>query len=314
MKSWSNIATFIQVAESQSFVQAANVLSLSPPAVSKAIAKLEEELGVKLLHRTTRSVSLTPEGERFYEGVKPLLAEMDALTTELSDSAKAPKGRLRISMGSAYGRIWGTRLMPDFLKRHPQISVELLLDDRNVDLAAESIDIALRIGPLPDSANLIARRLFTDPLITCATPDYLERAGYPNHPNDLERHNCLNFRNRKTGRPMPWLFTLNGQVERKLVSGNLTINDGEAVGRSATIGLGISQMPGYMAAEDLKAGRLKEVLPGYRPPEVPITALYLERRLVSPRIQAFIDFMTLKVANTSTQHTDVSSHRAQLKQ
>lgn len=291
MKSLSNVTTFIQVAESQSFVQAANALGLSAPAVSKAIAKLEAELGVKLLHRTTRSVSLTPEGERFYEGVTPLMQEMDALTTELTESLNQPQGRLKVSMGAAYGRIWGTRLMPDFLKQYPQLSVELFLDDQDVDLAADGIDVALRIGVLPDSANLIARRLFTVPLITCATPAYLEQAGYPCHPDDLDHHNCLNFRNRKTGRPMPWFFTMDGQVERKQVKGNLTIDDGEAVGRSAIAGLGISQMPGYMASAALDQGLLIEVLREYRPPEVPITALYLERRLVSPRIRAFVDFM-----------------------
>jgi LysR family transcriptional regulator for bpeEF and oprC len=291
MKSLNNVTTFIQVAESQSFVQAANFLGLSPPAVSKAIAKLEEDLGVKLLHRTTRSVSLTPEGEQFYDGVKPLIAEMAALTTDLTESLSEPQGRLKISMGSAYGRIWGTQLMPTFLRRYPRISVELSLDDQDVDLAAEGVDVAFRIGSLPDSANLIARHLFTDPLITCATPDYLEQAGCPTHPDDLAHHNCLNFRNRKTGRPMPWLFTVDGKVDRRVVNGNLTIDDGEAVGRSAIAGVGISQMPGYMAAEALKQGLLQEVLRDYRPPEIPITALFLERRLVSPRIQAFIDFM-----------------------
>lgn len=291
MKSLSNVTTFIQVAESQSFVQAANALGLSAPAVSKAIAKLEAELGVKLLHRTTRSVSLTPEGERFYEGVTPLVQEMTALTTELTESLSQPQGRLKVSMGTAYGRIWGTQLMPAFLKQYPQLSVELSLDDQDVDLAAEGIDVALRIGVLPDSANLIARRLLTDPLITCATPAYLEQAGYPCHPDDLDHHNCLNFRNRKTGRPMSWFFTMDGQIERKQVKGNLTIDDGEAVGRSAIAGLGISQMPGYMAAIALEQGLLIEVLREYRPPEVPITALYLERRLVSPRIRAFVDFM-----------------------
>ncbi|MEM1367618.1 MAG: LysR family transcriptional regulator [Cyanobacteria bacterium P01_H01_bin.15] len=291
MKSLSNVTIFIQVAESLSFVQAANALSLSAPAVSKAIAKLEDELGVRLLHRTTRSVSLTPEGERFYEGITPLLQEMTALSTELTESLSQPQGRLKVSMGGAYGRIWGTQLMPAFLKQYPQISVELSLDDRDVDLAADGIDVAVRIGMLPDSANLIARRLFTDPLITCATPAYLEQAGCPRHPDDLKHHNCLNFRNRKTGRPMPWLFTMDGQVERRQVKGNLIIDDGEAVGRSAIAGLGISQMPGYIAETALEQGLLREVLHEYRPPKVPITALYLQRKLVSPRIRAFVDFM-----------------------
>jgi len=291
MKSLSNLTTFLHVAECQSFVQAANTLGLSPPAVSKAVAKLEDELGVKLLHRTTRSVSLTPEGERFYEEVKPLMQKMAVLTTELTESLSEPQGQLKISMDCAFGRVWGTRLMPAFLKKYPRVSVELSLDDRYVDLAAERVDIAIRIGILPDSALLIARRLFTDPMITCAAPIYLNQAGYPTHPDHLADHNCLNFRNHNTGRSMPWLFSVDGKVERRIVSGNLTIDDDEAVCRSAIAGVGISQMSGYMAAEALEQGLLKEVLHDYRPPEVPITALYLERRLVAPRIQAFIDFM-----------------------
>ncbi len=291
MKSLSNLTIFIQVASSQSFVRAANQLGLSAPAASKAVAKLEEELGVKLFHRTTRSVSLTPDGERFYEGAKPLVEEMNTLTTELTENLREPQGRLKVSMASAYGRMWGTKLIPVFLQKYPRISVELSLDDRDVDLAEEGVDIALRFGSLADSANLIARRLFADPLITCATSVYLNQAGYPKHPDDLVNHNCLNFRNRKTGRSMPWIFTINGTVERRLVTGNLTIDDGEAVGRSAIAGVGISQMPSYMAAEALKQGQIVEVLCEYRPPNVPITALYLDRRFESPRIKAFIDFM-----------------------
>ncbi|MEM6519668.1 MAG: LysR family transcriptional regulator [Cyanobacteria bacterium P01_C01_bin.70] len=302
MKSLSNLTTFIHVAKCQSFVQAANSLGLSPPAVSKAVAKLEDELGVKLLHRTTRSVSLTPEGERFYEGIKPLMEEMAALTTELTESLSEPQGRLKISMERAFGRVWGTRLMPAFLKKYPRISVELSLDDRYVDLAAERVDIAVRVGTLPDSALLIARRLFTDPLITCAAPVYLNQVGYPTHPDNLADHNCLNFRNRNTGRSMPWLFTINGRVERRVISGNLTIDDDEAVCRSAIAGVGISQIPGYMASKALEKGLLKQVLPDYCPPEVPVTALYLERRLVAPRVQAFINFMAKKKMPCLRQH------------
>lgn len=291
MKSLSNVVTFVQVAQAHSFVTAANRLGLSPPAVSKAVAKLEDELGVKLLHRTTRSVSLTPEGERFYEGSKPLLDEINALTEELKESLSEPSGRLKISFSAAYGRMWGTMIVAEFLRLYPHVSVELSLDDQDVDLAAEGVDVAVRVGALADSANLIARRLFLDPLITCATPEYLERFGRPQHPDELNNHNCLNFRNRKTGRHMPWLFTIDGIVERRNVEGALTIDDGEAVGRIAMAGIGISQMPGFMAAEALRGKILEEVLGDYRPPDVPFTALYLERRLVSPRIQAFINFM-----------------------
>lgn len=291
MKSLSNIKTFIRVAQTKSFVEAANALGLSPPATSKAVAALEAELGVKLLHRTTRSVSLTNEGERFYEVAHRLLSEMDDLTQELQDTLREPRGRLKISMSAAYGRMWGIRLLAQFLQVYPQISVELSLDDTDVDLAAEGFDVVIRVGTLADSANLIARRLFLDPLITCATPEYLESCGRPQHPDELNQHNCLNFRNRKTGRPVPWFFTINEEVERKNFPGRLTIDDGEAVGQAAMLGVGISQMPGFMAINAIQEGILEEILIDYRPPFVPFTALYLERRLVSPRIQAFVNFM-----------------------
>jgi LysR family transcriptional regulator for bpeEF and oprC len=296
MKSLSNIKTFVRVAQTKSFVEAANVLSLSPPATSKAVAKLEEELGVKLLHRTTRSVSLTNEGERFYEVAQRLLEEMDDLVQELKDTKTEPSGRLKVSMSTAYGRMWGTILLAQFRRDYPQISVDLSLDDRDVDLAAEGFDVVIRVGELADSANLIAVRLFLDPLITCATPEYLERYGRPQHPEELAQYNCLNFRNRKTGRLVPWFFTIDEQIERRNFTGTLTIDDGEAVGQAAMLGMGISQMPGFMAINALTEGKLEEILADYRPPEVPFTALYLERRLVSPRIQAFIDFMVLKGA------------------
>ena len=302
MKSLSNIKTFVRVAQTKSFVEAANALGLSPPATSKAVAKLEEELKVKLLHRTTRSVSLTNEGERFYEVAQRLLKEMNDLTQELRDSLSEPRGWLKISMSAAYGRMWGTKILAQFLREYPQISVELSLDDREVNLAAEGFDVVIRVGALADSANLIARRLFLDPLITCATPEYLEHCGRPQHPDELERYNCLNFRNRKTGRPMPWIFNIDGQVERRNFAGTLTIDDGEAVGKTAILGIGISQMPGFMAIDALGKGILEEILVDYRPPFVPFTALYLDRRLVSPRIQAFINFMV-------EQEIHISSYR-----
>ena len=300
MKSLSNIKTFIRVAQTKSFIEAANVLGLSPPATSKAVAKLEAELKVKLLHRTTRSVSLTPEGERFYEVARRLLEEMDDLAQELRDSLSEPHGRLKISMSAAYGRMWGTKILAQFLQAYPQISVELSLDDRDVDLAAEGFDVVIRVGTLADSANLIARRLFLDPLITCATPEYLERYGRPQHPDELEQYNCLNFRNRKTGRPMPWFFTIDEEVERRNFTGTLTIDDGEAVGQAAILGMGISQMPGFMPINALRKGILEEILVDYRPPFAPFTALYLDRRLVSPRIQAFINFMVEQEIYTSS--------------
>ncbi|MEM8718685.1 MAG: substrate binding domain-containing protein [Cyanobacteria bacterium P01_G01_bin.39] len=216
---------------------------------------------------------------------------MNDLAQELQDSLSEPCGRLKISMSAAYGRMWGIKILARFLQAYPQISVELSLDDREVDLAKEGFDVVIRVGALADSANLIARRLFLDPLITCATPEYLQRYGQPQHPDELERYNCLNFRNRKTGRPIPWFFIIDQDVERRNFTGTLTVDDGEAVGQATALGMGISQMPNFMAINALQEGTLEEILADYRPPSVPFTALYLERRLVSPRIQAFINFM-----------------------
>lgn len=288
----SGIAAFIQVAETGAFNEAARRLDLSPSATSKAVSRLEEDLGVKLLRRTTRSVSLTPEGERYLEGAKRIVADMAALGEEVSNTLADPSGRLTVSAPAALGRMWLVHALSGFRSTWPRIEVELSLDDRAVDLAGEAVDVVIRAGSLDDSANLVARRLFTDPLIVCATPHYWSRRGRPSQPEDLIDHDCLNFRNRRTGRAMPWRFEVDGSRRSRVFEGPLTIDDGEAVGRAARAGLGVSQMPGYMAADALRAGKLEEVLRDFRPPETPFTALYLDRRLVSPRIRAFIDFMS----------------------
>lgn len=282
------VAAVIQVAEQGSFTAAARTLGLSSSATSKAIARLEEELGVKLFHRTTRSVSLTPEGERYVEGVKPLLLEMDAITAEVTDNPSQPRGLLRVSAPAAYARSMLTPRLAEFSQRYPDINLDLLLEDRDVDLAAEQVDVAIRTGPLPDNVNLVARRLFTEPMITCASPDYLTQHGEPQTPDDLEQHNCIRFRNTRTGRPRSWFFK---DGEQRQVAGMLTIDDAEAVGRAAIAGAGIAQIPGYMAKAGLETGALQEVLRSYRPPEVVFSALYLDRRFVSPRIRVFIDFL-----------------------
>ena len=287
----SGVAAFIQVAETGAFNEASRRLNLSPSATSKAVARLEDHLRVKLLHRTTRSLGLTPEGERYLEGAKRLLSDMAALGDEVSNVPAEPSGRLTVSVPAALGRIWLVGALSNFRKAWPKVEIELSLDDRAVDLAGEAVDLVIRAGSLDDSVSLVTRRLFTDPLIVCATPDYWDRKGRPRTPADLTDHDCLNFRNRRTGRAMPWHFNIDGSTKSLAFDGHLTIDDGEAVGRAAESGLGVSQMPGFMAMEALRKGDLEETLRDFRAPEVPFTALYLDRRLVSSRIRAFVDFL-----------------------
>ena len=291
MRSLANIATFIQVASTRSFAEASTRLGLSTSATSKAVARLEEELGVKLLHRTTRSVGLTPEGERFLEGASRLIGEMEALTNEISDSMGTPRGRLAVSAPAVFGRVWLASKICDFQKRYPEITVELSLDDREVDLAADSFDVVIRTGALADNVNLVARRFFDDQLYMCATPDYLDTHGRPRTIADLKDHACLMFRNASQGRIFPWRLSVDGETVNGSFNSPLVINDAEALATAVMGGAGICQLPSYTVRSALLDGRLEEVLPDFRPDPYPYSILYLDRRLVSPRIRVFIDYL-----------------------
>ena len=291
MKSLSNLQTFVRVAEAGSFARASNLLGLSTSAVSKAVARLEADLGVKLLHRTTRSVSLTSDGVQFYEGCQQLLIEFEALTAEVQGSKAIPQGRLTVSVSPAVGRICLVPMLKGFTQAFPEITLDICMDDRAVNLAAEGVDIVLRTGQLSDSANLIASRLVTYSTVVCGSPDYFAQQGKPQHPDELEAHMCLNFRNRDTGRLYPWAFDVAGEQRTYSVGGTVVLDNADAVVRSAIAGLGMSQMPIFLAKEAIAAGRLVEVLQLYRPPAMPIWICYLDRRFVSPRIRAFVEFM-----------------------
>ena len=292
MKSLVGLRCFIEVANGGSFADAARRLGLSSSAVSKAVSRLEDDLGVRLLHRTTRHVSLTPEGERARDGAATAVAELEAMAAELGEGLAAPKGLLRISVPVAWGRVWLIPRLPRFMESYPQIRLELNLADRAVELVGERVDLVVRTGPLADSLSTVARRLFDEPMMTCAAPGYLARHGTPRTPEDLARYECLDHRTQFTGRRYPWRFTVNGAVKEWPPSGRLMIDDGEGVATAARHGLGISQMPFFLADQALAAGELVEVLQPFRPPPMIHTALYANRRLVSPRVRAVIDFIT----------------------
>ncbi len=287
----TSVLAFIEVATRGAFNEAARALELSPSATSKAVTRLEDHLGVKLLRRTTRSVSLTPEGVRYLEGARQIVQDLRELDAELSASTSEPRGKLSVNAPAALARMWLVDTLPTFHSRYPRVNVELILDDRTVDLAGEGVDVVIRSGELADSVSLVAKKLYDETLYTCAAPDYWARHGRPAHPEDLKHHNCLNFRVAQTGRQFPWAFTVDGMVAQIDVEGSLTVNEGESVARAAMAGLGVAQLPGYMARAALQDGRLEEALEEFRPPSTPITALYLDRRLVSPKVRAFIDFL-----------------------
>lgn len=291
MQSYSNITTFIEVAKCRSFAAAASRLGLSTSATSKAVARLEEDLGVKLLHRTTRSVGLTPEGTRFLEGASRVLDDMDSLVREVTDTREVPKGRLVVGSTVVFGRLWLMDCAVQFRRLYPDVEIELVLDDRASDLAADGLDIVVRAGDLEDNANLVARKFFEDQTVLCASPDYLARAGVPMTVEDLDNHCCLQFRNPAHGRLYPYRFTLKGHSISKVMGGGLIANEGEAIKNAAVAGAGVAQLPSYMVIDDLEAGRLVPLMRRLWPIPQPYHILYLDRRLVSKRIRVFIDFM-----------------------
>lgn len=290
MRSFSNIATFIQVAQAQSFAEGAARIGISTSAASKAVQRLEEEIGVKLFHRTTRSVTLTVEGERFLEGARRLIDEVEALTAEVSDSLETPRGRLVVSAPAVFGRLVLTEKVVDFMSRYPQVEVELNFEDRNVDLASENIDVAVRIGALDDSANLVARKLYDDVLYTCAAPAYVEMHGAPQSVEDLKNHRCMHYRVRTTGRFFPFMFSEDGEILKESFQPVLVANSVDALCQAAISGLGLAQLPSFLALPAIERGDLVEVMADRRH-ELRYSLIYLDRRLVSPRVRAFVDFL-----------------------
>ena len=252
---------------------------------------MEKILGVKLLHRTTRSVSLTPEGERYLEGAKKALDDLNIVGAEVADTHSTPKGRLKLSASPPMARLWLTDIIAEFLAQWPEVEIELTLDDRLIDLAAEGVDLAIRSGGLADSEHLIARKIYAEEFHICATPGYWNKHGRPNHLQDLTQHTILRFRSSQTGRLFPWLMMVGGKSQRIELPARFIADEGEMILNLGLTGAGVGQYPGFMVHKYLASGRFEEVLADYRPPSTPISAMYLDRRLLPPRVRSFIDFL-----------------------
>ncbi len=300
MKNLANAFTFLEVARQGSFVSASGKLGISTSATSKAVARLEEELGIKLLRRTTRSVTLTPEGENFLEGIQKLQAELNNLTEEMTAGQNKPAGRLRISVPPLFGRNILLPLMRDFLDLYPELQVEMSFETERVSLAAGGYDIAIRAGELEDSANLVARKLLDTGLITCASKSYLDQRGQPQTPEDLLQHNCLVSRSAVTGKIRPWEYEIDGQRQAIDVTGSLVLDDFEAVARAAKQGAGIAQIYDVLVTKSLQTGAMVEVLHDYAQPTTAIYLVYLDRKLVSSRIRAFINYVVEALQSTAS--------------
>ncbi|MEM7303161.1 MAG: LysR family transcriptional regulator [Pseudomonadota bacterium] len=283
------VSTFVTVVDAQSFSGAAKTLRRSKAAVSLQIKKLEERLGVRLLNRTTRRLSLTNEGRSYVEHCRRILEEANEAEELLNSTKAAPKGLLRINAPMSFGIQHLGDAVADFMLRNPEVEVDLVLNDQVVDLLENGFDMAIRIANLPDS-SLVARRLAPCRRIVAATPEYWNRHGRPSHPNDLKSHNVLLYDYLEERDA--WMFKGNdGRQFKVQLTGNLRANNGDVMVAAVRKGLGVDMMPTFFCCDDLRNGRLEVVLQDFENDPISVYAVYPHRRHLSTKVRVFVDFL-----------------------
>lgn len=281
------LEVFVAVADAGGFAKAGKRLRISPPAVTRAISSLEERLGARLLHRTTRRISLTEAGLRFLESTKRLLAELEAAEREALGEDAEPTGHLSVTASVTFGRVAVVPVSSEFLRAHPRVTASLLLVDRVVNLIEEGIDVAVRIGQLPDS-TLVARRVGEVKRVLVASPGYLAEHGEPGSPAELERHAMIELTGLNPNRE--WRFADGSRTVRVALRPRLEVNDAAAAIDAAEAGDGITIALSYMVAQRIADGRLAPLLMRYAPPPVPVQLVHPQSRLVAPKVRSFVDF------------------------
>lgn len=282
---------FARVVETASFTRAATTLKISRSTISTAIQELEARVGTQLLVRTTRSVSVTPDGAAFYDHCVRLVADVEEVETLFQQDSVRPQGLLRVDLPGRIGRLIVAPALPNFLERYPDINIELGMTDRAVNLIEDGIDCVLRVGPLQDS-GLIGRKVGDLALINVASPTYLERYGSPANPDDLGHHHIIRYASPSSGRVEDWEWVVNGEVCQMPVKGRVTVNSAEASIACCLAGLGIIQIPAFDVKKHLVEGHLQEVMPDWRAESLSMTILYPHRKHLSRRVQAFVEWIT----------------------
>ena len=281
---------FTRVVDTNSFTRAAETLDLPRASVTTIIQNLEAFLGTRLMHRTTRRLSLTPDGAAYYERCVRILADVEETEASFQSGNKKPHGKLRIDMPGSIGRLLVIPSLCEFHTRYPDIDLQLGLTDRPVDLLQEGVDCVVRVGALQDS-SLVARRIGLFEGVTCAAPDYIERAGMPTSLEDLENHKAVNYFSSRTGRTIDWAFMVDGKEIEVKMKGIVSVNDADAYVTCGLEGFGLIQPALFMVLPHLRSGQLVEVLPDLKPLPMPISAVYPHSRHLSPKVRVFVDWI-----------------------
>jgi DNA-binding transcriptional LysR family regulator len=288
MSGFGRFIAFSCAARHSSFAQAGRELALTPSTVAKRISGLESELGVKLFHRTTRQVRLTADGEVLHARCEKILADIGELENLAAGANTEPRGELRVSLPITYGKQMVLPVLARLLREYPELRADVRLSDQQCDLIREGLDAAVRIMPLDDS-RLTCRQVDEQQLTLCASPAYLERRGLPTHPDQLQEHDFVVFRNPTSGRQRPVQFQVDGKLLNLHPPYRVFLDDGEGLVQAARHSAGLTQVPDYMAAEELMRGDLVEVMPDFRPPPMPISVVWPGNRLMPSRLRVFID-------------------------
>jgi DNA-binding transcriptional LysR family regulator len=290
MNTLEAMQVFVRVAEQASFTRAAESLGLLKATVSVAVRELENSLGTRLLHRTTRKVQMTLDGQVYYERCKELLSEVDNLQTMFQQSGESLRGRLRVDMPSGIARLYVIPQLPQFLQAHPQIEFELSSTDRLVDPIQEGFDCVIRAGA-PRDPQLIARPLGHLILINCASADYLRRRGTPQTLADLAEHDLIHYVSRLGSKSEGFEYPESGEYRTLAMSGPVVVNNSDAYNAACLAGLGLIQAPEIGVREHLARGALVEVLSRYRPEPMSLSLLYAHRRNLPKRVRVFMDWV-----------------------
>jgi DNA-binding transcriptional LysR family regulator len=293
----NGISVLAAVVEAGSFGRAATALGVTQPAVSRAISRLESRIGVRLLDRTTRSLTLTADGRRLYQEVNPLLSGIADAVALASGSSTIVRGHFRVNMDPIFSSLLLAPHLGRFLDLYPQVSLELLTRTELGDLTSEGFDLAIRFVEPPVSSSLVARKLLETRVVTVAAPSYLKKHGRPTKPGDLTSHHCLQFRDPVTGQPFEWEFHRGRKIVPIQTTGRLLLTDPQTLVRSCVAGAGIAQLLALAVQDRLNRGELIDLFPDWPDERFPLYALYPSRHLPPAKLRAFIDFI-VKLLNS----------------
>jgi DNA-binding transcriptional LysR family regulator len=300
MNTLESMNVLVEVVDGGSFSAAGRELGLAPSSVARSVAALEDDLGVRLLNRTTRKLSLTEAGRLFLERARRILVEVEEARLSVTQLEADPRGTLRLNLPTAFGRTHVVPMLPDFLAQYPELSLDLSLTDAFVDLVEEGIDLAVRVGELQDS-SLVARKLAPNIRVICASPDYFERHGRPTIPDDLENHNCLIYK-RGNDRVVWHLRDSAGVIHDVPISGRLQTNNTEALLALVLDGVGIAVLPTWLVGNDIAEGRLEAVFSDYDVSptalDTNIYAVFPYNRHLSPKVRACVDALVARFSPT----------------